>query len=124
MPKLPAKYDLTQLYNSTILLADNAALTALTKKVPLTQMDRLIKALEYMTIRGRVTVPQMKKAAQGKSYNTWLKKPLLKMSAANSDAVTFGASGSPSSQWTTIIYTKLYTGPYFTAHGINYAIVV
>lgn len=123
LPSAPKEYDITQLYNTTLLLADNDALTLLTKKVPVSKMDKLFAALQYMAISGRYTGVQLKK--KGKvSFNTWLKKPLKKMTAANSASLQFGVPGSPSKTWTTVTTTMLYTGKYFTVHGINYCIVV
>ncbi|GJP49434.1 hypothetical protein CLOM_g8641 [Closterium sp. NIES-68] len=123
LPKAPKKYDVTQVYNSTILLATNDALTALMKKVPITQLDKLFQVLQYATIRGRWNEAAFKKLGPVK-FDTWLGKKIQKMSTANAAPVAFGVPGSAASKWTHIVTAKLYSGPYFTVHGIDYCIVV
>ncbi|CAI5469382.1 unnamed protein product [Closterium sp. Yama58-4] len=123
LPKAPKKYDLTQLYNSTILLGNNDALKVLLSKVPITQLDKLFQALQFMTIRGRWNVVTFKKLGPVQ-FDTWYGKKIQKMSAANAVPVAFGAPGSPAGKWTHIVTAKLYSGPYFTVHGIDYCIIV
>ncbi|CAI7887950.1 unnamed protein product [Closterium sp. NIES-54] len=123
LPKAPKKYDVTQVYNSTILLANNDALKVLLQKVPITQLDKLFQVLQYVTIRGRWNLVAFKKLPP-RQFDTWLGKKIQKTSAANVAPVTFGAPGSPAGKWTHVVTAKLYSGPYFTVHGIDYCIIV
>ncbi|CAI5964527.1 unnamed protein product [Closterium sp. NIES-65] len=119
---LNSKYDLSALANATILIPTNTEAEALLKKLPFkaANIPKIYNITAFHILRIKRFLPQFKALKPGQAVGTQLKQALYKMNPLNGARVSFGkARTAPAAAWTTILTPRIYTGPYFVAHGVN-----
>lgn len=121
---LSSKYNFTALRDATILLVDDVAFKNLSKKIPgnSKNIPKVYNITAYHLIAKKYTLPQLRALRPGTPLPTQLyrQQPLFKMTGPANKNVAFGKlKGAPPKTWTVIRSPNMYTGPYFTAHGID-----
>ncbi|CAI5469384.1 unnamed protein product [Closterium sp. Yama58-4] len=125
IPKAPKKYDITKLYNGTLLAGNDDAVKVLLKKIDVAKpgdLDKVFAMLQQMTLIGRYNDTVLRKKPMI-NFATNGVQPLKKMTPKNAAQITFGVPGSPATTWATMLTPNLYTGKWFTVHGVNYFII-
>ncbi|CAI5535871.1 unnamed protein product [Closterium sp. Naga37s-1] len=125
LPKAPKKYDITRLYNGTLLAGNDNAVKVLLKKIDVAKpadLDKVFRMLLQMTLQGRFNDTLLKKKPMV-NFPTNGVSPLKKMTPKNAPQITFGVPGSPATTWATMLTPNLYVGKWFTVHGVNYFII-
>ncbi|CAI5463099.1 unnamed protein product [Closterium sp. Yama58-4] len=123
---LNSKYDFSALADATILLPSNTEAEALTKKLPVKKANipTIYNITAYHIIAKKYTVPNFKAFKQAQPLRTQLKQALYKISAKGANVVSFARGPkAPAATWTTIKITRIYSGPYFIAHGVDKVVI-
>eukprot|EP00475_Leptophrys_vorax_P029759 TRINITY_DN43962_c0_g1_i2.p1 TRINITY_DN43962_c0_g1~~TRINITY_DN43962_c0_g1_i2.p1 ORF type:complete len:248 (-),score=3.09 TRINITY_DN43962_c0_g1_i2:42-785(-) len=113
-------YDFSALRDATILIPSDKVIRALGTALQGQQNHPVVYNItSYLVITKKYSFAQLRSFRPGMALTTQLGQLLHKMDAGNRGWVSFGKPGSDPSTWSVIKIPEMYTGPYFTAHGIN-----
>eukprot|EP00475_Leptophrys_vorax_P013509 TRINITY_DN1987_c0_g1_i1.p1 TRINITY_DN1987_c0_g1~~TRINITY_DN1987_c0_g1_i1.p1 ORF type:complete len:208 (-),score=27.66 TRINITY_DN1987_c0_g1_i1:119-742(-) len=116
-----SKFNISCLANCTALLPSIAEIDPLVARVPrkASSLNKVYNVSAFHLIEGKMGIAALRALPAKKALATQLHKALVKFSAKNAQAVTFGRPGSASATWTKVILPKMYVGPYFVVHGVD-----